>query len=230
MDNPGKLYSTSGDSWPSGDFTSSDGRITIAGFEVSIIQEIGGALVIHSEEDVEGQKLTYNADVKVALWLESIRHLLSQSGISEFEQKDPLMRIAAADLYRSTTGDVERIQDEGIGSFSQFYKLLWGSLRHITSEDARLRSTSLGYQSAMLCAGRGRRPFLSSDNRVDLAPESAAVGDVITVFYGSDVPFVLRLDKNGRHRLLGEAYVHGIMDGELMAQNTWTMSQKFTLC
>lgn len=43
------------------------------------------------------------------------------------------------------------------------------------------------------------------------------VGDEIWVLFGGNTPFVLRPDpKIGHHFLLGECYLHGIMDGEAM--------------
>jgi hypothetical protein len=50
--------------------------------------------------------------------------------------------------------------------------------------------------------------------RADLQPQ---VGDLLCVLNGGNIPFLLRLDsERGGHQLLGEAYVHGIMDGEAM--------------
>jgi hypothetical protein len=49
-----------------------------------------------------------------------------------------------------------------------------------------------------------------------LAPWLARPGDVCCVLFGAGAPFVLRpVGDSGEYRLLGEAYVGGIMDGEL---------------
>lgn len=40
-------------------------------------------------------------------------------------------------------------------------------------------------------------------------------GDICCILFGAPVPFVLRPAGNG-YRLVGEAYVHGIMKGEEM--------------
>jgi hypothetical protein len=48
-----------------------------------------------------------------------------------------------------------------------------------------------------------------------VVPVSALEGDQIWVLRGSRVPFVLRLLANGNYKLIGEAYVHGFMRGEL---------------
>ncbi|KAH8178217.1 heterokaryon incompatibility protein (HET) domain-containing protein [Sarocladium implicatum] len=47
-----------------------------------------------------------------------------------------------------------------------------------------------------------------------LGPEAMQDGDQIAVFRGGSTPFVLRQLDDGKWRLLGECYTHGVMDGE----------------
>lgn len=50
-------------------------------------------------------------------------------------------------------------------------------------------------------------------------------GDVCHVFQGARVPFILREAEEQMYKLVGEAYLHGIMNGELFAQSAeheWT--------
>lgn len=54
----------------------------------------------------------------------------------------------------------------------------------------------------------------TSSGFVGLGPEGAEVGDVIALFYGSDIPVVLRAE--GDHYVYrGRAWINGIMQGEL---------------
>jgi hypothetical protein len=59
-----------------------------------------------------------------------------------------------------------------------------------------------------------KRPF------VGLIPQAAKVGDKVCIVYGCSVPVVLQKTgrPNGTHcwQLIGDAYVNGIMDGELI--------------
>lgn len=41
-------------------------------------------------------------------------------------------------------------------------------------------------------------------------------GDVIAVFYGCEVPFLLRAAGGDCYKLVGNCYVHGIMYGEAL--------------
>ncbi|KAF2177739.1 hypothetical protein K469DRAFT_676716 [Zopfia rhizophila CBS 207.26] len=50
-----------------------------------------------------------------------------------------------------------------------------------------------------------------------LVPGDARVGDEVCVFHGGATPFILRRNESKHgHVLIGEAYIHGIMHGEVM--------------
>ncbi len=61
------------------------------------------------------------------------------------------------------------------------------------------------------CAHRAL--FVTSKGYIGLAPWNAKSGDFIFVFNGGKTPFLLREIPGGRYKLVGEAYVHGIMGG-----------------
>ena len=51
------------------------------------------------------------------------------------------------------------------------------------------------------------------DGRAGWVPKVAEVGDQIAIFLGATVPILLRPRGNG-YVVLGEAYVHEMMDGQ----------------
>lgn len=61
-----------------------------------------------------------------------------------------------------------------------------------------------------------RRPFRSAKGYIGLGPFGICENDTIWILPGTDVPFIFRPTKDGKFTVLGEAYVHGIMDGELL--------------
>jgi len=66
---------------------------------------------------------------------------------------------------------------------------------------------------------RDRRIFRTRDkNYVGICHDSTAKGDMVVLIAGAEVPFVLRQDSKtaDRFTLVGAAYVHGIMYGELI--------------
>ncbi|OCL13179.1 hypothetical protein AOQ84DRAFT_261660, partial [Glonium stellatum] len=64
--------------------------------------------------------------------------------------------------------------------------------------------------------------ILSKDGYVCLAPSGVRVDDIIVVLLGASVPFILRRIignlEHEEYELIGEAYVHGIMDGEILEE------------
>jgi len=58
--------------------------------------------------------------------------------------------------------------------------------------------------------------FITSDSRMGLGLDDVREGDLIALFLGAQVPFVVREVASDVYILVGECYVHGIMDGEAM--------------
>ncbi|PQE04063.1 Heterokaryon incompatibility protein [Rutstroemia sp. NJR-2017a BVV2] len=69
--------------------------------------------------------------------------------------------------------------------------------------------------SAYASAMKNRRLCITSKKFIGLVPEHAAPGDHVCVFIGGCVPFVIRKQDEGSFHMIGECYVHGIMNGEI---------------
>ncbi|KAL8716646.1 MAG: hypothetical protein Q9225_006038 [Loekoesia sp. 1 TL-2023] len=82
------------------------------------------------------------------------------------------------------------------------------------------------YQKAVGCACFGRKFFSTRNGRVGLGPPDVQPGDLIVLIPNSPWPFLFRQKdtvwarKDGSsghfYEYIGDSYVHGIMDGELM--------------
>jgi hypothetical protein len=87
--------------------------------------------------------------------------------------------------------------------------------------------------SCIIGAVAGRRFFISKNGYMGLAPSRAEVGDSVCILFGGQTPFILRKfpgvsagsgalkaiqevfgGDGNLYLLIGESYVHGIMDGE----------------
>jgi hypothetical protein len=69
---------------------------------------------------------------------------------------------------------------------------------------------------------------VTSKGYIGLVPPKTEVGDKVCILFGGRTPFVLRDAGGGKHVLVGECYIHGMMDGEALPQaceGTW-----FSLC
>lgn len=103
------------------------------------------------------------------------------------------------------------------------YKVLATGEGQLTEDEV---AGTFSYQT-MMGYTYDARPFLSSEGFVGLCPKEAARNDVVYILLGGRVPLVLRpkaqaegeTQEHASYTLIGEAYVHGIMDGEIFAQD-----------
>ena len=90
-----------------------------------------------------------------------------------------------------------------------------------THQDGKVQQERLLHSQhihAIIALMNKHRSFCSTTaGRIGLVPRAAKAGDVICVLYGGRVPYVLRPGrKDDGYGLLGECYIHGLMDGEAM--------------
>jgi hypothetical protein len=57
------------------------------------------------------------------------------------------------------------------------------------------------------------RFFITADGHIGMGPFAMQEKDVVVVLFGGPVPYILR-PKGGHYELVGECYVHGIMEGK----------------
>lgn len=78
--------------------------------------------------------------------------------------------------------------------------------------------------------------FVTARGYLGLGHEGFQVGDTVCVFFGGEVPFLLRKSRQGTlgdreetYQLLSECYVHGIMDGEVIDGALGDSVQRFSI-
>ncbi|KAF8862095.1 hypothetical protein BDZ45DRAFT_671400 [Acephala macrosclerotiorum] len=79
--------------------------------------------------------------------------------------------------------------------------------------DADLENIMASFNAAYQC----RRMFRTRNNYLGITAESMKKGDEVWVFAGAIVPMIVRPEKE-KWRFVGEAYVHGIMNGEAVGK------------
>jgi hypothetical protein len=91
-------------------------------------------------------------------------------------------------------------------------------------------SAMMSFEEPMSMFSEGRKFCTTSNGYMGWAPQQAKLGDIVCIFKGSTVPFLLReaIFKDPRSlpflvrpfaryfQLVGECYVHGFMEGEYM--------------
>ena len=67
-----------------------------------------------------------------------------------------------------------------------------------------------------------RRLFVTRRVYIGLGPSNTLIDNTVVLLFGGDVPFVpqAKNDDAGHYKLLGECYVHGIMNGEVFKRHT----------
>jgi len=62
----------------------------------------------------------------------------------------------------------------------------------------------------------GKRLFVSGKGYVGWVDDGARSGDIICVSDEATVPYVLRTQGDGSYKLVGECYLYGVMEGQVL--------------
>lgn len=161
-----------------------------------------------------------------------VKSLLEDSTYTAQDKMEATWRIPIGDReLNSDSGQWQRATSERSKGMHQRIAAAQGA----TLKGDDIAGTS-SYQSIMQ-GTHDAKPFLLKggkqglDNYVGLCPGETRPGDVVAILFGATVPFVLRPGpgaSEGGFKLVGETYVHGIMDGEYVQGDCDTKA--FILC
>lgn len=73
------------------------------------------------------------------------------------------------------------------------------------------------------------RPIMTQNRRLGLAPALTQKDDIVCVILGTKAPFILRPCGDDTYKIVGEAYVRGIMFGEALSDDRYP-SQEIVIC
>ena len=172
-------------------------------------------------DEVISVGLTRNDDARITPdvdvftnWL-SLTSRLGNDYISGGTVSEALQHTLCADIKESSQW---RGQDERGGRVP-----LPGDSNGIPQDFLR-RSLNLHRRTVRRCLVTTRKEYLA------LAPQETERGDLLCVLYGGQLPLVLR-QSGSCFELIGEAYVHGIMDGEaVVGRSLKGEEQEFKIC
>ncbi|KAL2682505.1 hypothetical protein Neosp_006957 [[Neocosmospora] mangrovei] len=142
-------------------------------------------------------------------WLHELKGF-SQRG-ADAPDLEAVWRSAVADQEIRQGGDKPRLSG---GLQDKVHASLRGL--DLSAVDAQT-FCSLGlndYAHQLEDVARARRPFCTSRGYIGIGPSGMKPGDGVYILAGAQVPYVLRPGTSGALRLVGEAYVDGIMNGE----------------
>jgi Heterokaryon incompatibility protein (HET) len=97
------------------------------------------------------------------------------------------------------------------------------SAQEFMNSDRVKRATE--YQGPYFVFATNRRLFTTAKNLMGGGPKSVQCGDSIWILPGAKLPFILRQLENGNYKVVGEAYVHGMMHGEAIGLEGFNMRE-----
>jgi hypothetical protein len=192
--------------------------IRVPAFEIDTIRSVTTAGISVNETVVEATKLVQSCGKgprrrKInfdAFW----RTLIANSvGESQCEYPAPHSYSAAFTTFQATCGDPMWAEGMVFGEYLEKMKAM--------------TPISLAAKRVL----QGRRFFVTHKGHFGVGPMSCEAGDVVCVFRGGALPYVVRLEENGNEvcngrtvgsfMFLGECYCHGFMEGQAMKMNAF---------
>jgi len=133
--------------------------------------------------------------------------------------------VSLTDLCRTLMADIlygQRIKDEG-----DFQNVLaaFAQSGYYASKDpngpwalylGRKCNRDRDFDRFLQSINHQRRLSMSTHGVPCLVPDDTVVGDLIVIFIGTPLPFVIRRREHHQYRIVGSCYVHGYMDGQAM--------------
>ncbi|KAF2804652.1 uncharacterized protein BDZ99DRAFT_149700 [Mytilinidion resinicola] len=136
-------------------------------------------------------------------------------------REDAVWRTSILDQDIAMLGKADRWSRRATPLMHSGFKAFYGSGLWPNAEQHHAVATFVG---AMVAANEDRRYFTTRGGYLGIGPVGIRSGDLVCIILDADVPFVLRKSAangagNAQFELVGECYVHGIMDGEFLRSN-----------
>ncbi|KAK8249087.1 heterokaryon incompatibility protein-domain-containing protein [Phyllosticta capitalensis] len=182
------------------------GVVSLTAVRIDVVELLGRRLS-HPSPDAYGEVSKMTASL--AAWLNDMKALLPD--VNEcYKTNDEVV----AARWRTP------IADRGLVYNYEMVRadpLLRNGYDDLISDHARRKNSrnAVRYADIARYKLQGRIPFRTCRGMIGIGPEEMRQGDCVWIIMGADLPFVLR-PVDGRWSVVGEAYVHGVMDGEAM--------------
>lgn len=208
----GRAYSASGSLRQSIDESSFDTATRLRLWAIRV------GHVVHLGDGLSEEEINYKSDADfqpLAIWVDALRWLLPHvNEVYDTEKKvlEALWRTPIADRAYVHNYETTRAPAD----LQTGYKDLL---------DGRQSREAIKYAGIAQYKLNRRRPFRTSNGFIGIGPTELDENDVLWILLGADVPFALRDAGDGCFHIVGETYVHGIMDGELTQHQSVQIEQ-----
>lgn len=206
-----------------------------------IQQFIEGGFAPENDILIEARDILIRArdHLRTHRFLDQFRRMASQaSGVISPQRYEEVLRTMSCDMM----GNMERASAEFLAIAARYMQALdelagevfnhsrpaMDVARFIsTFEMGRVDADRSVIKKAWAHFSHNGRFCLTEQGRLGSTQTDTQRGDIICIFYGGNVPFVVRPRGGNQYIFLGPCYIHGIMDGEAM--NMGIEDQEFAL-
>jgi hypothetical protein len=197
-----RIYNASEGMVPNIDFDSSERKLLVSGFIFDTIREVKSSKGRRWSSDVEPAECWQE-------WISLVRQIgdVYVSSCSTFEAFAKLLKADVHAVY------IDGSADRG-SAFEEFTSL---EVNAFTLNDFGTHN-----------ATAHRRLFATKNGYLGLAAAGTEIGDSICIVGGSQTPMVLRA-VDDEWLFVGQAYIHGIMDGEAVVMNEGKPMRPFSM-
>jgi hypothetical protein len=181
--------------------------ICLKGFRLDVVQQSGGVRLCNRRTEDGSPFITEDslrADIKVLGLEDRVQYDLTRE-----KYVDAYLRTITYNLsaFSSRLDDQWHAPDR-----PAFYAWIRAGRPGVGPPEQVWHEVS--YDAAVLMGATDL--FISEKGLLGLGPKDTNAQDIVCIFLGGNVPFVLRARDDGKYQLVGECYVHGVMDGEAL--------------
>ncbi|KAK0762947.1 LOW QUALITY PROTEIN: hypothetical protein N5P37_004473, partial [Trichoderma harzianum] len=191
-----------------------DRSLQIEGFILDTITWAGLATI---ESDFSTHPVGENRPVVEQIWQDLVAN---EDAATQYPPEDKVEAFSLTLVANAAQADQKpsELADEHREGFRGYCAKFGCAIQNVGLEG--VKSESWRFERGAAWAAHNRRVFRTKTGYYGLAHRVIREGDVCCVFPGLRVPFVLRpVGRNGggpAYKLVGDAYVHGVMSGEAM--------------
>lgn len=199
--------------------------LALAGYIVDVIDEVGA--VWHEWE--EYPKWQDHLDCIADFYDKS--RFRNETGYTTTERHaQAAWRVPIGDLYRTLQTDHTRaserlVKDDynacmAVLEIQTAWPTMTSEQQQIALQNMETLRSAAGTYRMNMGIMTGKRPYLTQKGYVGMGAHLAQEGDVVVVFSGARLPYILRPSgPENDFTFVGEAYCDGIMDGEILQRS-----------
>ncbi|KAH7134441.1 heterokaryon incompatibility protein-domain-containing protein [Dactylonectria macrodidyma] len=188
--------------------------------DISIVGNTSPTLQNCKGDDVaKGTTMVPTSDILLfleeaqSLYHEAVRVAsLNSSTTLCFTDQQAMWRVPIADQIALPSGITRCPTD-----FPAIYEIVQSSLRLNIDQGLPIPQDTRPYIDGILLH-KNCQIFVTSQGYMGLGPAEMKFGDKVVVLFGFQSPYIIRPQGDLSFSLVGEAFVHGIMDGEFLRQ------------